>query len=187
MSIKPLLRHRLRGALPDRRDEAGDPLRRYAPGRGEGVRRAPRPANLFVAGFMAPKNHMPSILFRGCDDPTALVDVAGTAQDRVKLPACSACAFAFINLPRFLTTDPECIAKADKHYIGGRSLIDAEAGGDVADPTEAETEVMLRFGGREAAGRVVADLRSTPRLTAHFATDIRKACAFDPTTERLVA
>ena len=66
-------------------------------------------------------------------------------------------------------------------------MMDVEADVDMIESTGAETMVMLRLGGHETVGRVSPDQRFIPGLPARFAIDTRKACLFDPATERLIA
>ena len=148
-----------------------------------------RPANLFVARFMGspPMNTMPAVLSRDGDGVAAMVGSAGAGQIRLKLPACPAGAAAFIDQPLILGIRPECITEADERDIGTPFLMEVDACVDMVEPTGAETMVMLRLGGCEAVGRVSPDLRLTPGVPARFAIDTRKACLFDPATERLIA
>ena len=148
-----------------------------------------RPANLFVARFMGspPMNTMPAILARDGDGLAAMVGEAGAGQIRLKLPVCPAGAAGFIDRPLILGIRPECITEADERDSGSPFLMEVEAEVDMVEPTGAETMVMLRLGGHGAVGRVSPDLRVTPGVPARFAVDTRKACLFDPATDRLIA
>ena len=57
----------------------------------------------------------------------------------------------------------------------------------MTEPTGAETIVLLRLGGLPALGRLSPDIRPAIGAEARFAIDTRRACLFDPATERLIA
>ena len=61
-----------------------------------------------------------------------------------------------------------------------------EAKVEVVEPTGAETMVVIRLGGREVIARVDPDDAQAPGSLMRFAVDMRKACLFDPASERLI-
>jgi multiple sugar transport system ATP-binding protein len=61
-----------------------------------------------------------------------------------------------------------------------------EAEVEVVEPTGAETMVVIRLGGREVIARVDPDEAQPAGSLMRFAIDMRKACLFDPTSERLI-
>jgi multiple sugar transport system ATP-binding protein len=57
----------------------------------------------------------------------------------------------------------------------------------MAEPTGAETIVLLRLAGERVLGRVSPDEAMPPGAVARFALDTRKACLFDPQTGARIA
>ena len=148
-----------------------------------------RPANLFVARFMGspPMNTLSAVLTRDGDGIAAVLGEAGAPQIRLRLPNCPAAAAAFVGAPLILGIRPECISEADGQGTANPNLAAVEARVEMVEPTGAETMVLLRLAGQEAMARGSPDLRLAPGQPACFMVDTRKACLFDPATERLIA
>jgi len=137
-----------------------------------------KPANLFVARFLGtpPMNTIAARLVRDGDGLAAAI---GTA--RLPLPAQPEAARSFIDRDVFLGLRPECITDA------GASPATVEAEVMTTEPTGAETIVLASVAGQRLRARVAPDVRLTPGQRTTFRADMRAACLFDPTTERLIA
>jgi len=55
------------------------------------------------------------------------------------------------------------------------------------EPTGADTMAMLTFAGTEIVARMDAEFRPAVGVPAEFSLDLRKACLFDPATQRRFA
>jgi multiple sugar transport system ATP-binding protein len=148
-----------------------------------------RPANLFVARFMGapPMNTLPARLE---GDGAGLHAVLGAGRPdalRLRLPDSEA-ARPFLGREVVLGIRPECIVEPERRATSEASgLVPVEAAVEMTEPTGAETIVLLRLGGERALARVAPDMRPRLGAPATFAVDTRRACLFDPTTERLIA
>ena len=58
---------------------------------------------------------------------------------------------------------------------------------DMIEPTGADTMAMLTFAGTEIVARMDAEFRPAVGVFAELSLDLRKACLFDPATQRRFA
>ncbi|MBV8168254.1 MAG: ATP-binding cassette domain-containing protein, partial [Alphaproteobacteria bacterium] len=148
-----------------------------------------RPANLFVARFMGapPMNTVPAHLVRADGGLAAVIGAGRPDAVRVPLANGSAAAAAFVDREVVLGIRPECIAEATRRFGDDRASLAVEAPVALVEPTGAETVVLMALGGERVLGRVAPDVRLTVGAPARFTLDTRKACLFDPATERLIS
>jgi multiple sugar transport system ATP-binding protein len=147
-----------------------------------------RPANMFVAGFMGspPMNFVPARLAAGGDRPAVVVDNDGTSLS-LPVPHAGEALQAWRERELVLGIRPENIAHHGRRsYDDGGAVGELEAEVEVVEPTGAETMVVIRLGGREVIARVDPDEAQPQGSLMRFEVDMRKACLFDPTTERLI-
>ena len=147
------------------------------------------PANLFVAQFMGspPMNTLPARLDGG-DVLSAVVGAGRPDAIRVPLPAAGPGARAFLDREVVLGLRPECVADTGRRFGDDpRTAVLVDATVEMAEPTGAETIVLLRLGGERVLGRVSPDERLPPGTVGRFSLDTRKACLFDPQTGALIA
>jgi multiple sugar transport system ATP-binding protein len=145
-----------------------------------------RPANLFVARFMGapPMNTLPARLEGSGAGLAAVLGHGRPDAIRLPLPDTGDAARAYLDREVVLGIRPECIFEPDRRSGSADSFT---APVEMTEPTGAETIVLLRLGGLPALGRLSPDIRPAIGAEARFAIDTRRACLFDPATERLIA
>ena len=145
-----------------------------------------RPSNLFVARFMGapPMNTLPARLEGSANGVAAVLGHGRPDAIRLTLPDPGEAARAYLDREVVLGIRPECICEADRR-LGIAETVSAPV--EMTEPTGAETIVLLRLGGVQALGRISPDVRPPIGAESSFAIDTRRACLFDPTTERLIA
>jgi len=145
-----------------------------------------RPSNLFVARFMGapPMNTLPARLEGSANGVAAVLGHGRPDAIRLTLPDPGEAARPYLDREVVLGIRPECICEADRR-LGIAETVSAPV--EMTEPTGAETIVLLRLGGVQALGRVSPDVRPPIGAESSFAIDTRRACLFDPTTERLIA
>ena len=138
------------------------------------------PATLFVAGFMGspPMNAIPAVLH--ADAQGAVAVIGGAAPQCLRLPHDPASLPAWIGKPVLLGIRPECFALAS----GGQAV---SARVEMTEITGAETMAVLDLAGTEIVARLGPADRPPSGSVGHFDVDTRKACLFDPETERRIA
>ena len=151
-----------------------------------------QPANLFVAGFMGspPMNVLPARIDGSADALEVLVEVDGGT---VALPIPRANAGAHAALGEWIGRDVVFGIRPEHIFQRGHKGSDTdpamgrfEATVEVVEPTGAETMIFLQMGGKEAISRVDPEAAQPAGSRMAFAVDMRKACFFDPKTERLI-
>jgi multiple sugar transport system ATP-binding protein len=149
-----------------------------------------RPSNLFVAGFMGspPMNVVPVRLEAEDGKLVAVAGEASTGRDggqpmvRMTLPH----GFDNLNLQTWLGKTvllgirPECIA------LGGNAALRITAQVEMIEPTGAEILAVLNFAGTQIVARMDVESRPLVGAPAEFSFDLRKACLFDPDTQRRI-
>ena len=145
-----------------------------------------RPSNLFVARFMGapPMNTLPARLEGSANGVAAVLGHGRPDAIRLTLPDPGEAARTYLDREVVLGIRPECICEADRR-LGIAETVSAPV--EMTEPTGAETIVLLRLGGVQALGRISPDVRPPIGAESSFAIDTRRACLFDPTTERLIA
>jgi multiple sugar transport system ATP-binding protein len=145
-----------------------------------------RPSNLFVARFMGapPMNTLPARLEGSANGVAAVLGHGRPDAIRLTLPDPGEAARPYLDREVVLGIRPECISEADRR-LGIAETVSAPV--EMTEPTGAETIVLLRLGGVQALGRISPDVRPPIGAESSFAIDTRRACLFDPTTERLIA
>jgi multiple sugar transport system ATP-binding protein len=147
-----------------------------------------RPASMFVAGFMGspPMNFIPARLAAGGSRPEVLIESDGR-ELRLPVPHADAALRAWRGRELVLGVRPENITHHGRRAFDGADAIgELEAEVEVVEPTGAETMVVIRLGGREVIARVDPDEAQPAGSLMRFAVDMRKACLFDPASERLI-
>ena len=144
-----------------------------------------RPSNLFVARFMGapPMNTLPARLEGSANGVAAVLGHGRPDAIRLNLPDPGEAARPYLDREVVLGIRPECISEADRRQ-GIAETVSAPV--EMTEPTGAETIVLLRLGGVQALGRISPDVRPPIGAESSFAIDTRRACLFDPTTERLI-
>jgi multiple sugar transport system ATP-binding protein len=149
-----------------------------------------RPANLFVARFMGapPMNTLPARLAGDASGLHAVLGAGRPDEIRLRLPDSYEAARPFLDRDVVLGIRPECIAEADRRFGTDQAgMVPVRAAVEMTEPTGAETIVLMRLGGERALARVSPDVRPAIGRDESFAIDTRRACLFDPATERLIA
>ena len=138
------------------------------------------PANLFVAGFMGspPMNAIPAVLHAEGEGVVAVL--GGAMPQPLRLPHDPAPLAGWIGKPVLLGIRPECLCMAsDGQAVAARV--------EMTESTGAETMAVLDLAGTEIVARLGAADRPAAGSVARFGVDTRKACLFDPETERRIA
>jgi multiple sugar transport system ATP-binding protein len=87
--------------------------------------------------------------------------------------------------PVLLGLRPEAIADPGRRFEeAGGLTAHLTAPVEMLEPTGAETMILARFGGVEVQAKADAGYRPAVGSRADFTLDLRKACLFDPATER---
>jgi multiple sugar transport system ATP-binding protein len=141
-----------------------------------------QPANLFVAGFMGspPMNIVRVRLEAGDGKVVAVAGGGGQPMVHMALPQSRDQVEARLGTGVLLGIRPECIA------LGGNAANRITAQVEMIEPTGAETLAVLNFAGTEIIARMDADSRPAVGAPAEFSLDLRKACLFDPGTQRRI-
>ncbi len=139
------------------------------------------PANLFVASFMGspPMNAIPARL-EVHGEHVAAVLTGGTPQ-RLVLPLEAQALQVWLGRDVLLGIRAECIA------LAGDAAGSIEAVVEMIEVTGADTMAVLQLGGAEVTARMGAADRPPIGVPTRFAIDARKACLFDPETQRRIA
>jgi len=141
-----------------------------------------RPANLFVAGFMGSPsmNLIPARIHAVDGRPAACFDDVHSAAIGV-LPPVDASRLE-IGQDVILGIRPEHLSRSRGEARAGHVGMTASV--VLVEPTGAETLAVLKIGGMEIVGRF--DPNDAPRTGEDMALDIdtRRACLFDPMTEK---
>jgi multiple sugar transport system ATP-binding protein len=142
-----------------------------------------QPSNLFVARFMGspPMNALPVRL----DADAGVVYASVTEQDRVlarfEMPQRIDDVRDYLGKTVLLGVRAECIA------LGAERPARLTAQVEMLEPTGAETMAFLQVAGTKIVARVGAAARPPIGEFAEFSIDLRKACLFNPATERRIA
>jgi multiple sugar transport system ATP-binding protein len=148
-----------------------------------------RPANMFVAGFMGspPMNFMEARVAADGDGLAALVEIDG-GEVALPLPGAGNAVARYRDQTVVLGMRPENIFHHGHKGNGlGAALGEVETAVEVVEPTGAETMIVIRIAGREIIARVDPEQARPPGTPMRFHLDMRKACLFDPETEKLIA
>ena len=142
-----------------------------------------QPSNLFVARFMGspPMNALPVRL----DADAGVVYASVTEQDRVlarfEMPQRIDDVRDYLGKTVLLGVRAECIA------LGAERPARLTAQVEMLEPTGAETMAFLQVAGTKIVARMEAAARPPIGEFAEFSIDLRKACLFNPATERRIA
>lgn len=147
-----------------------------------------RPANTFVAGFMgSPRMNLA---------PAQVVDIAGGLvlefqagnAKKMSLPLSE----QFVYLRRYLGKEviagirPETVNLPAPNLNHKEQQRPFSAKIEVIEPTGADTQVILNFGGHEFTATLDPDLALSLGQETDFTVDLTKLVCFDPQTELLV-
>ncbi len=143
-----------------------------------------RPSNMFVAGFMGSPamNFIPAEIVASGGAPAVQVATTG-GPAALPLPAGVASRLDG-NRKIILGVRPEHLSRSRADQRTEIATVKAPV--EVVEPTGAETMAVLRLGNQEITGRFDPD--EAPRMGEEIALgiDMRHACLFDPTTQRLI-
>jgi multiple sugar transport system ATP-binding protein len=145
-----------------------------------------QPANLFVAQFMGspPMNVVPVRL--QAEDGKLVAVAGGDERGQPMVPMALPQRLDNLHLQSWLGKQvllgirPECIA------LGGNGTPRITAQVEMIEPTGAETMAVLNFAGTQIVARMDAESRPLVGVPAEFCIDLRKACLFDPGTQRRI-
>ncbi len=147
-----------------------------------------KPSNLFVAGFMGalPMNLVKGRLMNEDGFRIAVSDASGSSFE-LPIPNPHDDLTAYVGRDVILGIRSENFHR--RELLGGE--VPAHMGGinrgvEVTEPTGAETMVVFRFGDEEVVARVEPVHAPRPGDQINLTVDMRKACLFDPSTERRI-
>ena len=149
-----------------------------------------RPANLFVARFMGspPMNTLTARLEAAGDHVEAVVESGSSAPHRLPLKDAGDALRPWIDREVIVGVRPECVFEATRRTPeDGRVLTDISAMVEVTEPTGAETMALIRLGNQTMMARLDPDIDPQVGSPMDLRLDMRKACVFDPASERRVA
>ncbi len=147
-----------------------------------------RPANTFVAGFMgSPRMNLAK---------ARIVDAAGSLalefqnQDarKITLPLSESFSYlrAYLGQEVIAGIRPEAINLPTSHLDHKELQRPFSAKIEVIEPTGAETQVILNFGGYEFTATLAPDLSLAVGQESQFTVDLTKLVCFDAKTELLI-
>ena len=147
-----------------------------------------KPANTFVAGFMGalPMNLVRGTLTNDGAHRIRVSDDNGSSFD-LPIPNPHGGLAAFVGSEVILGIRSENFgerAELNGEVPPHMGVIDCNV--EVTEPTGAETMVVFRFGNEEMVARVEPDRAPRPGDNIRLTVDMRKACLFDPKTERRI-
>ena len=149
-----------------------------------------RPANLFVARFMGspPMNTLSARLAGGPSGVEAILGAGSASEIRLPITDIGESARPWLERDIVLGIRPECVFDTTRQ-VPRESQMSAEIDGvvEVTEPTGAETMALIRMGGQKLMVKLDPDLDPPPGAPMRFRFDLRKACLFDPVSERRVA
>jgi multiple sugar transport system ATP-binding protein len=148
-----------------------------------------RPVNTFVAGFMgSPRMNLAKAAVVNHAGALALEFKSGSSQ-AITLPLSEQFAYlqGHLGLEVIAGIRPETISLPTP-FLDGRGVQRSfTATIEVIEPTGAETQAVLNFGGYEFTAMLGPDSTLTVGQSAQFIVDLTKLVCFDTKTEQLIA
>lgn len=146
------------------------------------------PSNIFVASFMGSPsmNMMPAKI--GDRNGQLVAEVSGSEGNTIQLGMVNSldALSAYKGKEVILGIRPEAITDPDGADKNAEHVEHIDNRVEVIEPAGSDTFVVTFLGGKEAVGRMRADVAIKVGETARFAINMDKAVAFDPQTENRI-